>query len=818
VFDQRRTAQDDPPRPRRRAVAILAFFALGLTLGLEFDAFGLPPPLLFGVSSSLAAAGVVARGWTCRVVFALAVVVAGAGWFSLRTRAHPGDSLAGLVPQASPIPIALEGFALSDAAIDLGRPDPAGSGRGLGPSSRFRFRVTAVELENGRSARVSGVVWVRVSGVLRVRAGEALRVRGLFEPVGPAKNPGEWDPRPWAVQEGVVGRVEVESPDLIAAALGPVPVGAERAWSRVLGTVRRGSSNAFESALGPAPFSPVGTEGRALLGALLLGREERALAPVTDAYTRLGLVHVITISGFHLVVMTGAALTLVRLTGDRGRLEPFIVAALVALYLLAVPAQAPVLRAGAVVLVQLLAEATGRRYDRLTLLAWTACALLLWRPLDAFTPGFQLSFGLTAALLWIAPVAHDRWFGPAVKGGIATDPALQPWWARARARLTQAFTASFVAWAVSAPVIAHHTGNFSPFAALTGLLLVPLFVTALWIGYPLLLLAAVWPSAGSFVGGALAQLGDAAATSAAWLDGFSFMSVGLPALPLAWTVAATVTAVAATRAPRFGPGSRRAATLTLATTAALALWLAALLALAGRAPGGHPLRADAFAAGDRPALLLRSGDQAVLWGVGEGPSAARTLIRGVRAVGGWRVRTAVVSSTDPAALGALPALVPALGIADLLVPPALLALEADRPGDEAARTLARMRGLGVRVRAIDDGQTLTFGEARLRLVLNSVRVAGEVSGTGALEGVRMIVLADALTGRDAPALKAARMRGHVLIALPNAAEALAPVVGAHERWTVGEPAWRAVAFQRDGSARAVPTTAAMAELSPAQPQ
>jgi hypothetical protein len=279
-----------------------------------------------------------------------------------------------------------------------------------------------------------------------------------------------------------------------------------------------------------------------------------------------------------------------------------------------------------------------------------------------------------------------------------------------------------------------------------------------------------------------------------------------------------VTAVAATRAPRFGPGSRRAATLTLATTAALALWLAALLALAGRAPGGHPLRADAFAAGDRPALLLRSGDQAVLWGVGEGPSAARTLIRGVRAVGGWRVRTAVVSSTDPAALGALPALVPALGIADLLVPPALLALEADRPGDEAARTLARMRGLGVRVRAIDDGQTLTFGEARLRLVLNSVRVAGEVSGTGALEGVRMIVLADALTGRDAPALKAARMRGHVLIALPNAAEALAPVVGAHERWTVGEPAWRAVAFQRDGSARAVPTTAAMAELSPAQPQ
>jgi len=65
---------------------------------------------------------------------------------------------------------------------------------------------------------------------------------------------------------------------------------------------------------------------RALLSAMLLGERDRALDEVNAAFTRLGLLHLIAISGFNLAVMAGVVMVLLRLTGDRGWIEPVIIA------------------------------------------------------------------------------------------------------------------------------------------------------------------------------------------------------------------------------------------------------------------------------------------------------------------------------------------------------------------------------------------------------------------------------------------------------------------------------------------------------------
>src|SRR5205823_4667612 len=95
---------------------------------------------------------------------------------------------------------------------------------------------------------------------------------------------------------------------------------------------------------------------------------------------------------------------------------PAAVAVLVALYMLVLPAQAPILRAGILVLVLLIADASGRRYDRATLLGWIALALLIIRPLDAWSLGFQLSFGIVAALLLLGDTVHHRLWGVPILG------------------------------------------------------------------------------------------------------------------------------------------------------------------------------------------------------------------------------------------------------------------------------------------------------------------------------------------------------------------------------------------------------------------
>src|SRR5438045_412717 len=191
---------------------------------------------------------------------------------------------------------------------------------------------------------------------------------------------------------------------------------------------------------------------------MLIGEREPGLDGVETAFRRLGLLHLVAISGFNLAIVAGLVLFFLRLGPDRGRLEPVIVAVLILLYMLVVPGESPILRSGLMVLAFLAAEASGRRYDRLTLLGWIAVALVLYRPLDLFNLGFQLSFGIVAVLLWLGDHFHRRLFGIEIKGLIRQRPggtrAIASRWLADRGKI--ALSASLLAWAAAAPIIVYH--------------------------------------------------------------------------------------------------------------------------------------------------------------------------------------------------------------------------------------------------------------------------------------------------------------------------------------------------------------------------
>src|SRR5678816_135865 len=127
------------------------------------------------------------------------------------------------------------------------------------------------------------------------RAGDRIRITGMFSPVSGPMNPGEWDRRLWSRQSGFVGALRMgrlDDAEFIGS--GGTFAELESTWLRARAWL---SDRARHLLLGdPAgDASPSAREGRALLGALILGEEDPALRESRAAFNRLGLAHVLSI-------------------------------------------------------------------------------------------------------------------------------------------------------------------------------------------------------------------------------------------------------------------------------------------------------------------------------------------------------------------------------------------------------------------------------------------------------------------------------------------------------------------------------------------
>lgn len=723
------TLEEESPRaaaPARRSLWAFAMVAAGFAAARATP--GVPAAAWFSAACAVLIAAVLGRGWRARVALAMATAMAGGGWFAMRIHEAPRDHLSALV-----VGVRRDGRVLAVLEGTVAEPPTVRAGAGPGTLAEFsagaREPSVAIVLDVDGVAEAGGLrpasgrvrVWVEAARAPEgVRAGARIQVAGEFSPVGAPLNPGSPDRRMLAAQEpggGIAGDLAVPGPALVRPLPRAPGVGAwlRSARATVLGSLRSGAREALDAAV------PDGAEGDAgpLLRALLLGEYEPAGQDLTDAFTRQGLVHLLAISGFHLVIVAGAVGFLVRLTGERGGLEAATVAGLVGLYMLIVPAEAPVLRAGLMVLTLLAAEAAGRRYDRLTVLGWVCTGLILWRPMDLWSLGFQLSAGIVAVLLWLGRTWHARLWGVPLRGTV--DPyrrvPLVRWLRWAWGMVKGAVSASILCWAVAAPLIAHHTGIVSPVAMVTGVVLVPVVTLMLVAGYAALVLGAVVPAAAPWVGEVLAWLAGGLGAAVRALDHWEATSVALPAISGAWAAAATAAVLYAVRR------GRRDDRIVWVMGAALAAWLAAEVLVRPGVSWRGAARIDTLAVGDGACHVVRcgrglDGEGALLWDCGslKPGLGVRELPRAVRALGVWRIRTAVVTHANYDHFSALPDMVRPLGIRRVLVTPAMVGEADANPAGGAAALLRELRARGVEVRAVSEGERLEIGGASVEFL------------------------------------------------------------------------------------------------------
>lgn len=735
-------------RPGRRSLAAVGATALGFLIARETP--GLHAVTWFAVCEAVLVLALLASGVACRILLFVAGVAFAGGWFSLRIHERHAETISRIL---APIGLDAGAIGTSDRSlvqatgIVLEPPQPTEGPRGQlarffhwSPGVRFTIAASRLTGPEG-SVEASGtmVVFVAVPDgdfpAIGLRAGDTARVTGQFSLPGPPMNPGEIDKRLYAAQDGVIGRLHVPDASLVESvtqADEPATVSARvvSTAARVQGAMRSRARTALAAAL-PIQNGQHGGDrdlsGRALLIAMLLGEREPGYEQVDDAFRRLGLVHLVAISGFNLAILAGLVLFVVRLTGDRGRIEPLIVACVVVAYMIVVPAEAPVLRSGITVLLFLAAEASGRRYDRLGMLGWVAVLLLLWRPMDLWSLGFQLSFGIVAALLWLGRYAEARLFGVPLRGVVRqTHGGLAGIISRTRdgamSLMRRLVSSSLLAWMVAVPTIALHTGNFSPFAVLTSIIVLPLSIVVLWAGYLALAIGVVIPGAGAWTGGVLGWLGDLLVGTVFRLDDLPAMAVSVPRVSAWWSAGATVVILAWFRFGRTRHVELRR--VMWGATLMLVVWLGIEMYVNTRVRSGTMLRIDTLAVGDGTCHLVRSGDEAMLWDCGSSMSGfgIRSLPRAVRELGAWHVRTVVLTHAN---LDHFSALLDAANVLDVRQVLICEAFKADAETVPRSADAALLRGLaekGIEVHVVAAGEVMTLGETELRFLSP---VAGE---------------------------------------------------------------------------------------------
>ncbi|WBU57720.1 ComEC/Rec2 family competence protein [Paracoccus sediminicola] len=326
-------------------------------------------------------------------------------------------------------------------------------------SGRDRLRLTLDQVRISRIAPENLPLRVRLSLPDGVRAtpppGTRVMLTGhLGPPPGPAE-PGGFDFRraAWFERLGAIGYTR--APVMIAAP--PEPGGAMR-----LHRLRMRLSAAMQDRIG-------GQEG-AVAAALMTG-DRSGISEATNRMMRdSNLYHIISISGLHMGMLAGfvyAALRLlvvaVQAVTQRGTTLPaHKIAALGGIiaaggYLWLSGGGVATERAFLMVAVMLGAILADRRALSLRTVALAAVVILALAPEALLTPGFQMSFAATVALILIYP--------PWLRWGRRL-----PWLVRPVAMLV---LSSVVAGFATSPIAAAHFSRMAHYGVLANLLVVP---------------------------------------------------------------------------------------------------------------------------------------------------------------------------------------------------------------------------------------------------------------------------------------------------------------------------------------------------------
>ena len=205
-------------------------------------------------------------------------------------------------------------------------------------------------------------------------------------------------------------------------------------------------------------------ESGLLLG-LLAGDRSGIPDALRSDFQRSGLVHVLAISGFHVVLLAGMLMVFLKATGLPHRIVRVLAILLLLLYVPVTGGSPAVRRAVIMFAVPQVGALFQRPANTLNSLGVALLFIMLPEPSVIWNPGFQLSVAATAGILISGPMS------PLKK--IPEKLRKKRWWNFIQSFVLEPTYVTLCATLATAPFLIHHFKTLSPFAWLGNIFVVP---------------------------------------------------------------------------------------------------------------------------------------------------------------------------------------------------------------------------------------------------------------------------------------------------------------------------------------------------------
>ena len=225
------------------------------------------------------------------------------------------------------------------------------------------------------------------------QVGDGIQLVGTLNEFHDYGNPGRMNTVMSNKAKGICGRAMISKYSLV------IEPRQENSLARLAEQVRK----QYEAYMAQA----MPKQDAAAIFAMLFGGYQGIRPELLEAFTVTGIVHILSVSGSHITLMAGTANIVGRFLHMSPRATAALATGVILFYSLLAGAIPPVIRSALMGILTLLALTAGRERDAQHILGLVALGLLLYSPLWLFDISFQLSFGATAGLLYLAPPLRE---------------------------------------------------------------------------------------------------------------------------------------------------------------------------------------------------------------------------------------------------------------------------------------------------------------------------------------------------------------------------------------------------------------------------
>lgn len=334
------------------------------------------------------------------------------------------------------------------------------------PANGTGFVESLIERPEGVAAIVSGEFGkIRFSRKVAPfpAPGDSILFSATWFPTEAPTVPGAFDSPKWLRSQGLSGFGRLDSFQVLRHRWVP-----EQAFY----AIRKGLKAYFAKYLPPAETG--------LLTGLLAGDRSSIPDSLQNGFRRAGVVHVLAISGFHIVLLSGMLLLLLRATKISSNIARTVAILLMLLYAPVTGGSPAVYRAVFMFAVVQAGTLFERKADSLNSLGFALLLLTIAEPKILWNVGFELSAAATAGI-----IAYGKRSPFKIRQGrLAKNPV----WKFFEDSVLNAVWITLVATAATAPFLVWSFRSLSPVSILGNVLVVPLVSLGMHAGIFALLL------------------------------------------------------------------------------------------------------------------------------------------------------------------------------------------------------------------------------------------------------------------------------------------------------------------------------------------